>query len=117
MMQLQKRKQKQITIESRYLLIVAFVFIFIPTKPDVQGLIGKLAAKNLATAGQWAVVIFLSIIPLIILAIPAFRIAREEIKDIKTNGLKTSWKSTSLLAGSMLLLAGFCAVRVLHWTS
>lgn len=111
----QTRRKHQIAFQSRYLMIVAAVFTFLPSKPEVEGLLLNLAARGVSQALQWGVVLFLSAIPTLILVIPAYRFGREELKDIRDRGFKRTWKSTIFFFGGLGLLVSFCAFRVFYW--
>ncbi|MBE7385771.1 MAG: hypothetical protein F6J95_030820 [Leptolyngbya sp. SIO1E4] len=109
------REKSKIAFESRYLLGAALAFVFLPTKAGVESTVLRLAANQVGETIQWLVVIFLSAIPMIILAIPAYRFGREELKDIQERGLQRTWKSTLFFSTGLLLLVSFCAVRILYW--
>ena len=110
-----QREQTKIAVESRYLLSAALAFIFLPTKAGVEKVVLNLAANQMGETIQWLVVIFLSAIPLIILAIPVYRFGREMLKDVGRRGFKRTWKITLFFMIGILLLASFCVFRIFYW--
>jgi len=89
----------------------AAVFIFEPSKSRVLAALRHVAVEHgYGEAAQWALLVFASSIPVLLVAAPIYRNFKSAVA-----GRHRRWAIA--IAAFFLLLVSYCTVRVLYWVA